>query len=69
MVPRFRSRNDRFHPAVLQSNRDILARTPREFQVDYWLDEPTATFGALASLVSSLLPSYRIVLASIGPNA
>jgi len=68
MVPRFRSRNDRFYTEVLKSNRDILARTPREFQVDYWLDEPAATFGALASLVSKLIPSYRVVLASIGPK-
>jgi hypothetical protein len=68
MVPRFRSRNDHFHPAVLRSNRDILERTPRELQIDYWLDEPVATFGALASLVSKLMPSYRVVLASIGPK-
>jgi hypothetical protein len=68
LIPRFRSRNDRFYSEVLRSNRDILARTPREFQLDYWLDEPAATFGALASLVSKLMPSYRIVLASIGPK-
>lgn len=68
MIPRFRSRPDRFYAEVLRSNRDLLARTPRELQFEYWLDEPASTFGALASLVSKLLPSYRIVLASIGPK-
>ena len=68
LIPRFRSRDDKYYPQVLHSNRDIRMRTPRELQFEYWLDEPTSTFGLLSTLVSGLLPSYRVVLASIGPK-
>jgi hypothetical protein len=68
LTPRFRSRDDRFYPAVIKSNSDILARTSREWQFDYWIDEPQSTFGLLARLVAHLLPSYRVVLASLGPK-
>lgn len=68
LIPRFRTRLDEYYPEVLRSNKDIRRRTPTELQFEYWLDEPSSTFGLLSSLVSSLLPSYRIVLASIGPK-
>lgn len=68
LTPRFRSREDRFYSAVIKSNSDILARTSREWQFDYWIDEPHSTFGLLARLVAHLLPSYRVVLASLGPK-
>lgn len=68
MIPRNGDRRDKFYPWVVKSNRDILGRTQRDWCFDYPLDQPSATFGMMASLVSGLLPSYRVVLASLGPK-
>jgi hypothetical protein len=68
MIPRNRGRRDKFYPSVVKSNKDILGRTQRDWRFEYPLDQPSATFGMMASLVSGLLPSYRVVLASLGPK-
>lgn len=68
MIPRNSERRDKFYPMVVKSNRDILSRTQRDWCFEYPLDQPSATFGILASVVSGLLPSYRVVLASLGPK-
>jgi hypothetical protein len=54
MVPRFRTREDLFHDAVVNLNKDILNSTHRSAQFDYWIDEPSATFGELASIIAGL---------------
>jgi hypothetical protein len=68
MVPRFRTREDLFHDAVVKANRDILESTHRSAQFDYWIDEPSATFGELASIIAGLTTDYRVVIASLGPK-
>lgn len=68
MTPRFRKRVDLFHSAVLKANRELLDAMPQALQFDYWIDEPSATFGQLASIVSGLVSNYRVVLASLGPK-
>jgi hypothetical protein len=67
MIPR-NGRTDKYYPLVVKSNKDILERTQRDWRFEYPLDQPSATFGMMASLVSGLLPSYRVVLASLGPK-
>jgi hypothetical protein len=59
---------DKYFPEVLKSNRRILARTLRERIFYYSIAEPAATFATLASIVSDLRESYRVVLASLGPK-
>jgi hypothetical protein len=59
---------DEYFPQVLKSNRDIMARTPEEWVIDYSLADPAGTFAMLASPIGGLRPSHRIVLASLGPK-
>jgi hypothetical protein len=59
---------DRYHPDVIRSNRQILDRTTPESVFLYSLDEPSATFAMLASVVDGLRDNYRVVLASLGPK-
>jgi hypothetical protein len=67
MVPRSGSR-DPYYPDVRKNNRGILHRTPPEWVFEYSLAEPAATFSVLASIVSGLRESHRVVLASLGPK-
>ena len=59
---------DRYYPAVLKSNQQILNRTAPEWIFPYSLTAPAATFSMLASVVDGLRESYRVVLASLGPK-
>ncbi len=67
MVPHI-GEHDRFYPEVLRGNAGLLKRTPQDWIFDYSLAEPSATFATLASIVSGLRESYRVVLASLGPK-
>lgn len=67
LVPKTEN-NDLFYPEVLKSNKNILIKTPSDWIFNYSLAEPAATFAMLASIVSGLRESYRVVLASLGPK-
>ena len=67
MVPKFGD-TDPYYPEVRKSNRRILTRTQPKWVFEYSLAEPAATFATLASIVSGLRESYRVVLASLGPK-
>jgi hypothetical protein len=67
MVPHT-GENDPFYPEVLRSNAGLLNRTASEWLFEYSFTEPSATFATLASLISGLRESYRVVLASLGPK-
>jgi hypothetical protein len=59
---------EQFYQSVLANNREVIARTPAQWLFDYPLREPSATFRILESICGGLEPSYRIVLASLGPK-
>jgi hypothetical protein len=59
---------DRYHEFVLRNNREMLQRVSQEWVFDYSLSEPASTFATLASIVSGIRQSYRVVLASLGPK-
>jgi hypothetical protein len=59
---------DEYHKFVLRNNREMLRRTSQDWTFDYSLSEPANTFAMLASIVSGIRQSYRVVLASLGPK-
>jgi hypothetical protein len=59
---------DLFYPLVMKHNREVLQRTSKEWIFEYSISEPASTFAMLASIVSGIRQSSRIVLASLGPK-
>jgi hypothetical protein len=59
---------DLYYPLVMKNNKKVLQRTPNEWIFEYSISEPASTFSMLASIVSGIRQSYRIVLASLGPK-
>jgi hypothetical protein len=67
MVPHEGSR-DPYYAEVRKNNRGIFRTTPPERIFEYALTEPAEAFSTLASIVSGLRESYRVVLVSLGPK-
>jgi hypothetical protein len=67
LVPRAEA-IDPFYTEVKKNNRGILRTTPPERVFEYSLADPAGAFSTLASIVSGLRESYRVVLVSLGPK-
>ncbi len=67
MLPKTGPR-DLFYNEVRKNNRVILRTTPLEDVFEYSLGDPAGAFSTLASTVSGLRESYRVVLVSLGPK-
>lgn len=59
---------DPFYRSVLESNKGIIERTPKNWVIDYPLHDPLATYRILESVTLGLESDFRIVLASLGPK-
>lgn len=60
--------NDPFYRSVLESNKEIVQRTTKDWTFEYPLHDPLATYRILESVCLGLETHFRIVLASLGPK-
>lgn len=67
MIPR-KGESDPYYSELKHNNRGLLNRTEAKWIFEYDLTEPASTFSTLASVISGLRESYRIVLVSLGPK-
>jgi hypothetical protein len=60
--------NDPYYTELVRNNKIILDQTDPRRVFEYNFSEPAAAFATLASVVTGLRESSRVVLASLGPK-